>query len=63
MNGNNKKRGNSILIALLCLPLAVILCFSIYYSSLDSVSKVTLSAPDSKPVDYESRRISISLLI
>ena len=55
MNGNNKKRGNSILIALLCLPLAVILCFSIYYSSLDSVSKVTLSAPDSKPVDYESQ--------
>ena len=54
MNGN-KKRSNSILIAFLCLPLAVILCFSIYYSSLDSVSKVTLSAPDSKPVDYESQ--------
>ncbi|MBQ8895750.1 MAG: M23 family metallopeptidase [Clostridia bacterium] len=54
-NGKNKKRGNGFLVAFLCLPLAVILCFSIYYSSLDSVSKVTLSAPDSATASFDSQ--------
>ncbi len=54
-NGKNKKRGNGILVAFLCLPLAVILCFSIYYSSLDSVSKVTLTAPDAKVTAFEAQ--------
>lgn len=54
-NVKNKKRGNGILVAFLCLPLAVILCFSIYYSSLDSVSKVTLTPPDSKASSFDSQ--------
>ncbi len=54
-NGKNKKRGNGILVAFLCLPLAVILCFSIYYSSLDSVSKVTLTSPDAKVTAFEAQ--------
>lgn len=54
-NGKRKKRGSGVLVAFLCLPLAVILCFSIYYTSLDSVTRVTLSAPDSKDVSFESQ--------
>ncbi|MBE6683604.1 MAG: M23 family metallopeptidase [Ruminococcaceae bacterium] len=53
-NSKRKNRGNGILIAFLCLPLAVIFCFTIYYSSLDSVNKVTLSTPSADSVSFES---------
>ena len=43
--GKRKNRGNGFLVAFLCLPLALILCFTIYYSSLDSADKVTLTTP------------------
>lgn len=55
-NSNRKNKGNGFLVAFLCLPLAVILCFSIYYSSLDSVDKVTLVTPGADAVNYESQQ-------
>lgn len=54
-NGKRKNRGNGFLVAFLCLPLAVILCFTIYYSSLDSVSKVTLSTPNAAEATFETQ--------
>ena len=50
-----KNRGNGLLVAFLCLPLAAILCFFIYYSSLDSVDKVALNTPDAESVMYDSQ--------
>ena len=50
-----KNRGNGLLVAFLCLPLAAILCFFIYYSSLDSVDKVSLNTPDAESVMYDSQ--------
>lgn len=54
-NRTQKKKGNGFLVAFLCLPLAVILCFTIYYSSLDSVDRVTLDTPGADAVDYTSQ--------
>jgi len=54
-NRTQKKKGNGFLVAFLCLPLAVILCFSIYYSSLDSVDRVTLDTPGADAVDYTAQ--------
>ena len=54
-NRKSKSKGNGILIAFLCLPLAVILCFAIYYSSLDSVDRVVMDTPSAKQVKYDSQ--------
>ncbi len=54
-NRKHKSKGNGILVAFLCLPLAIILCFSIYYSSLDSVDTVTLGAPNAELVNLDSQ--------
>ncbi len=53
--GSRKNKGNGLLVAFLCLPLAAILCFFIYYSSLDSVDKVALITPGSSSVEYDSQ--------
>ena len=52
MARNRKKRSNGLLVAFFCLPLAVILCFLIYYTSLDSVDRVTFDAPMSDEIFY-----------
>lgn len=54
-NRKHKTKGNGLLIAIFCLPLAVILCFSIYYSSLDSVDKVVLSTPGVASASFDSQ--------
>ena len=51
--GRRKNRGTGLWVALLCLPLLIIVCFGIYYSSLDSVDKVTMTAPNSELVTYK----------
>jgi hypothetical protein len=54
-NGRYRKRGNGLLVAFLCLPLAIIICFSVYYTSLDSVDRVTLSSPGAKETSYDTQ--------
>ncbi|MBO5870315.1 MAG: M23 family metallopeptidase [Clostridia bacterium] len=54
-NRNRKNKGNGFLVAFLCLPLAVILCFTIYYSSLDSVDRVVLDTPGADEVNYDTQ--------
>lgn len=54
MARNRKKRNNGLLVAFFCLPLAVILCFLIYYTSLDSVDRVTLDAPMTDEVFFKT---------
>ena len=54
-NRKHKSKGNGIFVAFLCLPLAIILCFSIYYSSLDSVDTVTLGAPSADTVSFDTQ--------
>ncbi len=54
-NRTHKNKGNGFLVAFLCLPLAIILCFSIYYSSLDSVDRVTLDTPGADEAIYTSQ--------
>lgn len=54
-NRKQKHKGNGLLIAILCLPLAVILCFSIYYSSLDSVDKVILTTPGVASASFDGQ--------
>lgn len=47
------KRGNGLLVAFFCLPIAVILCFLIYYTSLDSVDSVMLDAPQAEEIFFD----------
>lgn len=54
MARNRKKRNNGLLVTFFCLPLAVILCFLIYYTSLDSVDRVTLDAPMTDEVFFKT---------
>ena len=54
MARNRKNKSNGLLVAFFCLPLAVILCFFIYYTSLDSVDRVTLDAPMTDEVFFTS---------
>lgn len=51
--GRRKNRGTGLWVALLCLPLLIIVCFGIYYSSLDSVDRVTMTAPGSETVTFK----------
>lgn len=54
-NSTRKNKGNGFLVAFLCLPLAAILCFFIYYSSLDSVDRVAINTPSASAVEYDSQ--------
>ena len=54
MARNRNKKSNGWLVAFFCLPLAVILCFLIYYTSLDSVDSVTLDAPMTDEVFFKT---------
>ena len=53
-NKRQNSRSNGLLVAFFCLPLAVILCFLIYYTSLDSVDRVTLDAPMADEVFFNT---------
>ena len=54
MARNRKQKSNGWLVAFFCLPLAVIICFLLYYTSLDSVDSVTLDAPQSDEVFFKT---------